>query len=165
MHNIVDYESSSTRDRERIDLLGTTNSTGRPGCCIPTDMCCEHKVRQVKDLLKSFHNKLETTLIAKSVLAQNSMSAIKDHLYESLGKAELKSGGHHRHDYIKTEEKEQIREELRQMRIFQGDTEKEQVVYNQTVRRVWENLSDEGVDIFLSRNQHNYKVKKTYRFN
>ena len=63
LQNIVDYEASSTRDKERIDMLVTSNSTGRVGCCLPLDMMCEHKVRNVKDLLKGFHNFLEPSLV------------------------------------------------------------------------------------------------------
>ena len=102
--NVIDLESASTRDRERIKLLTTTNSTGRPGCCIPTDMCCEHKVRKMKDLFKSFHSQLEPALIEKAVNAQNSFLIMKDHFMDSLGKGDLKSGGGHSHDYFSQDE-------------------------------------------------------------
>ena len=161
----MDYESASTRDRERIDLLVTTNSRGKQGCCIPTDMCCEHKVRSVKDLLKSFNNQLETTLITKSVLARNSEIIIKDHWLDSMGKGDLKSGGGHRHQHMKTEERELVRNELKRLKLFQGEKARDNVIYHQKIRRVWADLKDESIDVFLERNMLNYKRKKTYRFN
>ena len=103
--NLIDYEAASSRDKERIDLLVTTNSTGRSGCSVPLDMCCEHNVRKVKDLFKSFNNQLETTLINKSVMSLNSMLGMKDHFVDCLGKGDLKSGGEHRHSHLKPEEK------------------------------------------------------------
>ena len=104
--NLVDYAAASTRDKERIDLLVTTNSTGRPGCCIPIDMCCEHKVRQAKDLFRSFNSQLEVTLIKKAILAQNSTHIMKEHWIDCFGKGDMKTGGTHRHDHMSFEEKE-----------------------------------------------------------
>ena len=157
--------AASTRDKERIDLLVTTNSTGRQGCCIPVDMCCEHNVRKMKDLLKSYHNKLEITLIKKSVLAENSVIIMKDHFLKCLGKEDLASGGEHRHDYLEDEEKDRVRKELRNMRLFEPEKKEDRVTHNIKVRRVWENLSDDGVDTFLERNCNDYRKKNTYRFN
>ena len=165
LSNIVDYEASLTRDQERINLLATTNSSGKVGCCIPTDMCCEHKVRNIKDLLKLFHNQLETTLITKAVMAQNCELRIKDHMLDCLGKGEYKSGGNHRHDYLKKEEKDKVREELKRIGMFREDTSREKMEYHQKVRRIWENLQEDGIETFLKRNRNEFKERKFYRFN
>ena len=163
--NLIEYESASTRDKERIDLLVTTNSTGRNGCAVPLDMCCEHKVRTVKELLRNFYNQLEPVLIMKAVSAQNSISLISDHFYDSLGKGHLKSGGEHRKDYFHQEEKDVVRSELRRLKVF-GDTDsRSKTVFNYQIRKIWEDLKEENVDIFLDRNCNDYKLKKSFRFN
>ena len=162
--NVVDYEGASTRDKERLDLLVTTNSSGCKGCNIPVDMCCEHNVRKVKTLLRSYHNQLEHNLIVKSVKANNSTMIIRDHVFDSLGKGDLKAGGDHRQRHLQDEEKKIVRKELRRLKMFDPDSNRN-VKFNITIRRVWENLKDENVDIFLNRNSINYKAKKTYRFN
>ena len=157
--------AASTRDKERNDLLVTTNSTGRQGCCLPTDMCCEHPVRKVKDLLKSYHNQLETILIKKSVLAENSILIMNDHFFKCMGKGDLASGGGHRHDYLEDSEKKRVRSELKKLRLFDPEKKNSKVFHHVKVRRVWQNLTEEGIDIFLDRNCIDYKRKKNYRFN
>ena len=121
LHNIIDYEAASTRDKERINLLVTSNSTGRRGCCIPLDMLCEHKVRSMKDLLRSFCNQLEPVLIEKAVLAQNSISAMKEHFHSCFGKESSLSGGRHRKDFFQPEEREEVRRQLIEMKMFHGE--------------------------------------------
>ena len=165
MLNIVEYEAASSRDKERINLLVTTNSTGQLGYCIPTDMACEHRVRQIKDLLRSYHNQLETVLIEKSVLAQNVILKMSDHFHDSIGKPQFKPGGEHRHEYLDDEEKAIVREELKRVNMFSLSEREEKVTFNVPTRRVWENLSDEKIDKFLDRNCKSHSLKKTYRFN
>ena len=128
-------------------------------------MCCEHKVRNVKELLKSFHNQLEMTLIMKSVMAQNSTSIIKDHFYDCLGKGDFKSGGGHRHEYFNDDEKQTIKQELRRLNMFSNEPNRTIVLHNIKIRKIWEDLSDENIDIFLDRNCRDYKLKRTYRYN
>ena len=110
--NLVDYEVASTRDKERIDLLVTSNSTGKQGCCIPLDMACEHYVRRVKDLFRSFNNQLTPTLICKAILSQNTTVIMADHWNNSLGKGHSNPGGEHRHDMMDDSEKNLIAEEF-----------------------------------------------------
>ena len=165
LKNIVDYESASTRDKERINLLVTSNSTGKPGCCIPLDMLCEHKVKTVKQLLRSFQNQLETTLITKAVLAENSTVAMKEHFFESIGKGKTVGGGEHRHDLFKNGEKEVVRSQLQRLNMFSSESSRRtEVNFHVKSRKVWETLDDEKVDLFLDRNCRNYKLKNTYRF-
>ena len=95
LKNVINLEASSTRDRERINILIATNSTGKQGRSLATDQCCEHYVRKVEDLLKSFHNQLEPSLVEKAVLSYNPMLVIKDHWFDCLGNGGLKSGGGH----------------------------------------------------------------------
>ena len=159
----MDYEASSSRDKERINLLVTTNTSGKVGCGIPLDMACEHKVKTVKGILKSFHSNLETTLITKTVLAQNSQLLMKDHLLDSFGKGHNKSGGDHRHDYFTNEEKEIVRNEFRRLKMFSSEMQTKNVYYNVKIRTIWENMKNENVDRFLDRNCENYRVKKFYR--
>ena len=136
LKNVINFKASSTRDKERINLLITTNSTGKQGCCIPTDQCCEHHVRKIKDLFKSFHNQLEPSLIEKSVLAYNPSLIIGDHFLDCMGKSELKSGGGHRHEVFSNEEKELIREEISKLNIFSKDTSRAKVIFKVNIRRV-----------------------------
>ena len=159
----MDYEAASTRDKERINLLVTSNSTGNRECKIALDMCCEHKVRSVKTLCRSFCNQLEPTLITKAVMAQNSTEMVKDHWLECLGKESSKGGGEHKHDFFENEEKEEIRRQLKEMKMFQGESGGKDTKYKVEIRRVWENLSVDNIDSFLERNRKNYKIKKTYR--
>ena len=77
---------------------------GKQGCCIAIDQCCEHYVRKIKDLLKSFHNQLEPALVEKAVLSYNPMLVIKDHVLGSLGKQDMQSGGGHRDSYLSFDE-------------------------------------------------------------
>ena len=127
-------------------------------------MMCEHKVRKVKDLFKSFHGQLEPTLIERAISALNPQMLIKDHFMDCIGKGDHKPGGDHRHDHITTEEKMVIREEIKKVKMFSSDFDRPQVKFNVRVRRIWENLTDEKVDNFLNRNCDHYKRKKTYRF-
>ena len=160
----MDYESASTRDKERINLLVTSNSTGKSGCCIPLDMLCEHKVRSVKELLRSFHSQIETLLVSKSVLAQNSIGIMKEHFLGSLGQESYMSGGEHRHEYFSEEDKKCVRGELQKLKLFHEDSQKKEVTFHLKIRRVWEDLTDEKIEIFLDRNSRNFKAKNTYRF-
>ena len=146
-----------------MDLLSTINYTGSQGCCIPNDLCCEHMVRDVKDLLKGLNSQLEVTLMNKAIMAQNPLHIMKDHWNNCLGKGDM-SGGSHRHDHMDAEEKHIIREELRRMRMFETETERTAVKYNQTLRRVWQRLDNDSIDTFLDRNMKLYKLKKTYLF-
>ena len=96
-------------------------------------------------------------------MANNSTLRIQEHFLECLGKEGQKSGGEHRHEYLSEEEKEMVRNQLQQMKMFR-EKGKEKVDYNIQVRRIWENLKDENVDLFLERNCKLYNTKKTYRF-
>ena len=102
--------------------------------------------------------------MVKSVLAENPLLIIKDHFFDSLGKPDLKSGGAHRHDYMTPQDKNRIREEMKRIGMFSCDRRNEKIVYNINVRRIWENLKDENISLFLNRNQRNYRLKNTYRF-
>ena len=81
-----------------------------------------------------------------------------------MGKDSLRSGGSHRHDYLTDDEKADIGKEFKRLGVFKEDENREQVMFNNKIRRVWENLTNENIDIFLNRNCHEYKLKKTYRF-
>ena len=50
-----------------------------------TDQLCEHHVRKIKDLFKSFHSQLEPSLVEKAVLSYNPISVIKDFFLDCLG--------------------------------------------------------------------------------
>ena len=147
-----------------MDLLVTTNSTGKRGCCIELDMCCEHKVRSVKGLFRSMHNQLESTLIAKAVMAQNSSTIISDHFYDCIGRGDLKSGGHHRNEYLQDEEKKLIHSEFIRLQMFSQEESREKKHFNMKIRRVWEDLTNDNIDVFLDRNCGDYKLKRRYRF-
>ena len=127
-------------------------------------MCCEHQVRSVKDLFRSYHTQLDLSLIKKSVMANNGVVTIKEHVLDCMVMGEHKSGGDHRHVFISVEEKRQIRGKLERMKMFR-EVDKEKVTYNIKVRRVWENLKCENIDMFLDRNCESYNRKKKYRFN
>ena len=142
-------------------MLITTNSTGRQGCGVPTDQLCEHHVRKVKDLCKSFHSQLEPSLVEKAVLAYNPSMIVKDHWIQCLDKPELLSGGGHRQEYLSTDEKHIVRDELRGLNMFSEDTSRNRVNFCIKIRRVWEDLTDENVDIFLQRNKVKFNSKKS----
>ena len=138
----------------------TTNSSGSTGCCIPNDMCCEHKVRQAKDLFRSFNSQLETTLMDKAILSQNPIHIMKDHFFDSFGKGDLKTGGSHRHHHMSREETGIIREELKRMKMFEIGANRPVVTYNQNIRRVWESLDNDNIEAFLARNCKSYEKKE-----
>ena len=96
-------------------------------------------------------------------MAENPMLIMKDHFFDSLGRSDLKSGGDHRHDYMKPEEKKIIQDEMKKIMMFCDGREKK-VKYNINIRRVWENLTDVSIEEFLKRNKKNYKLKYSYRF-
>ena len=73
-------------------------------------------------------------------------------------------GGEHRHDLVKEEQKEIVRCQLQRLGIFNQNPARAKVKFHIKIRRVWENLDDEKVDLFLDRNCRNYKLKNTYRF-
>ena len=97
-------------------------------------------------------------------MSQNTELIIRDHWKDCLGKGEFKSGGSHRHDHMTNEEKTIIRDEFVRLKMFESGSSNEKVQYNQKIRRVWENLNPDSIDIFLERNRENYELKKAYRY-
>ena len=52
MMNIVDYKGASTLTKKRMDLMVTSNMSGKIGCNIHQDKLNEIYVKQVKNVLK-----------------------------------------------------------------------------------------------------------------
>ena len=90
---------------------------------------------------------------------------MKDHFFDCTGKGDFKSGGDHRHESLNCDEKNSVRQELRNLDMFNDLPARQKVKYNQKIRRVWEHLSDGDIDMFLDRNCTYYERRKSYRFN
>ena len=96
----------------------------------------------------------------KAVQAQNAELLIKEHFVECLGKDNMKPGGNHRHDYLQDEEKVEIRSEIKRIKMFERELEAEKIKFENNIRSIWGNLTNENIDIFLQRNCGDYKLKK-----
>ena len=114
----------------------------------------------MKDLLKSLHSQLEHTLVEKLVMSYNPMLIIKEHFVESIGKTELTSGGGHRQELLSQPEREAVRDEIRNLSMFNDDDSRSKINFHVKIKGIWEGLSDHNVGVFINRNRERYYLKK-----
>ena len=160
LRNIIEYERLSSADKHRVDILITVNSTGLEGKNEAHDQYCEHCVRTMKQLLRSFNSMLESSLIEKAVKALNIEIVITDHCLNCTGMSNKKSGGGTSNKYIKNSEKEEIREEVEELSPFSKDCGRDKVTYKHKYRTCWNDLSDKAVKNIVEDQKRQYNLVK-----
>ena len=165
LRNIIEYERLSSADKHRVDMLITVNSTGNEGKNEAHDQYCEHCVRTMKQLLRSFNSMLEASLIEKAVKALNIEIVITDHCLNCTGMSSKKSGGGTSNKYIKNDEKAEVREEVEDLSPFSKDCGREKVNYKQKYRTCWNDLSDKTVRDIVEDQKRQYNLVKQPNYN
>jgi len=84
MKNIVDYLGASSLTRKRMDLMVTSNLSGKVGCNVHQDKLNKQFVKQVKNIFKDFQRCLSDQLVEEAVAGSNPMRIIKEHVLESM---------------------------------------------------------------------------------
>ena len=160
MDNIVDYLSSSTSTRRRMDEIVTANLTGAPGCNIHPDKLNEQIIKQQKSLIRSFQRSITDNLLTVSVAASNQIRIIKNHTYESLDLAHLQGGGEHASKVFRKSEEEKVRQVISKWTPFSLRFGDDKVEFEQSSTNMWD-FNYASFDEFVSTKHALYEKKKT----
>ena len=121
-------------------------------------------MKQIKELLRSYQNQLETSLITQSIKAMNPMGIIKDHCLDSALLSNRKTGGEHSRDYFDQNDHSEVMEEIQSLNAFSADPGRDKITFVKKIRTVWDDLEPSRILVFLSRNQHNYRFARNTNF-
>ena len=153
LSNLVYFMGASPRTKARIDLLATCNPTGGLGKGMARDQINEHKVKVVKESLRSLHSQITDNVLSKAILGDNVLSQIQEHDDQSM--LLRTSGGRSSYRYLREDQRMKIREELERVRPFDV-TRKKMDHYEKMSGSVFSGLDMCRVDRFLERNKKNF---------
>ena len=157
---IVDFESASSRSKQRVNLLVSCNTTGNLGRNKAIDMVCENEVMGVKDLFTNMHHALEVTVVEKAVKAYNTIKMIKNHHLDCLEMNDRKAGSGNSERYFKECDKEDVREELQGVGAWYSDTSREKVTYTEEIQGMWDNVTQKKIEKFMRDKKELYDLER-----
>ena len=161
MDNIVDYLGASTLTRKRMDILATSNISGKMGSNIHQDKLNEIFVKQVKEIFKDFQRCLEDELINRAVSASNPIRIIKNHALDSLNCGDLKSGGRHANKVFTEKDEKNTRKLMRKYAPFKVRNNGFKVIHVQKSMSMYERVGFENFSEFVYIKSGIYEVHRT----
>ena len=161
MMNIVDYMGASTLTKRRMDLMVTSNLSGKVGCNIHQDKLNEIHVKQVKNIFKGLQRCLSDELVEISVAASNPIRLVKNHALDSLELGSLKTGGKHSHNVFSEKDEKTLKNMMRKSSPFSVRNEEDQIVFSQTSVSMWENIELDEANTYISRKKALYDIHRT----
>jgi hypothetical protein len=113
----------------------------------------------MKEVMRSFHHMLEASLIEKAVKALNPELVIRDHCLDSAGMGKSKLGGGTSGDMFKPHEKDEVRDEIRELNPFNEDCGREKITYKGgKYRTCWDDLTDQIMIKFVEDQKQFYDL-------
>ena len=161
MNNIVDYLGASTLTRKRMDILATSNLTGKVGSNIHQDKLNEIFVKQVKEIFKEFQRCLSDELIDTAVAASNPMRIIKNHALDSLDCSDLKCGGRHAYKVFTKKDEKDVRKLMKKYSPFKIRKQESKIKHNQKSMSMFERVKSDNFPAFVATKAGLYDVHRT----
>ena len=162
MNNIVDYLGASSLTRKRMDLMATSNLSGKVGCNVHQDKLNEQFVKQVKTIFKDFQRCLSDQLVEEAVAGSNTIRIIKEHTLESLDRCNLSTaGGKHAHNSFGEKDVDKTRKLMRKWAPFQIRKPVDKIKFQQKSITMWEKITVDNCETFVMSKQALYDINKT----
>jgi hypothetical protein len=140
LFKLADYERLSSRDKHRVDMLASINTTGKEGEGVAADMVNEWAVGETKPLYDRYGNSHEVTQMDQVMKANNIISLIKNDFLDSVGREDLASQRSHSSNYFKEVEME-LRAEVQGVSPLDPNPDRAKVVYQDSFADLWAGMT------------------------
>ena len=146
---------ASPRTRARMENTVCVNRSGKLGGGTHRDMVNEHIVRETKTAIRGMHSNLKDLNIDKTISSLSVVTQLTDHDRKSMLNY---SGTHSSHDYIGSDRREVMRDEIAKIDPFSRNRVKCDF-FDKSRGSPFSGLNLEKIGRFVDRNKKNFSRK------